>query len=110
MLLRTDKYFLLVSETKEALVLIFLAGSSGAIPDKSGAMPPCEAEVAGTHAAWWSERLKSPIWFSKPGDVFLALSKIESRHENFKFVQVLHGEKTGWIRAEDWLDLKSVDQ
>jgi len=69
------------------------AGDGG--PDELGV-------AATTAAAYWTRELGKPVSFCNPLAPLLVLSVKE------KYIQVLAGDKVGWIINEDWLNIKEI--
>jgi hypothetical protein len=57
------------------------------------------AYAAASAAAYWNRKLGKPVNSQTP---LLVLSV------NEKYVEVLAGDKRGWIINEDWLELKEI--
>ena len=77
-------------------------------PDKDTAAPSAavrwevSAAAATNAAAYWSEVIDKPVSYCNPKTPLLVLSVKE------KYIQVLAGDKVGWIINEDWLDIKEI--
>ena len=52
--------------------------------------------------AYWSKRLKKPVSYSEPKTPLLVLSVDK------KYVEVLAGDRKGWIINEGWLEIKEI--
>ena len=57
--------------------------------------------VAGT-AAYWTKKLQKPVGYCDPKTPLLVLSVKE------QYIEVLAGDKRGWIINIDWLELKEI--
>jgi hypothetical protein len=53
-------------------------------------------------AAYWSRKSGKPVSYCNPLTPLLVLSVKE------KYIEVLAGDKKGWIINEDWLELKKI--
>ncbi len=105
MLLKTNKFPLLVFETKN----ILLVAATLPYPSATSTTHPARARGGSERAKWWSEELGSQVWSSELGDIFLVLSTEIQEENGIKYMKVLHQERTGWIRADEWLGLEEVD-
>ena len=91
-----SEYFLLLFADKET------AGQcTAAVPADAAA---AAAAAAARTAAYWNRKLQNqkPISYCNPLTPLLVLSV------NEKYVEVLAGDKVGWIINEDWLELKEI--
>ena len=57
---------------------------------------------AGT-ADYWSNQFGKPVLYAKKNIPLLVLNNKE------EYVEVLAGDRKGWIVIEDWLELKEID-
>ena len=72
-------------------------------PDKKTAADRfAAAPAAAPAAAFWSKRLGKPVSYCDPETPLLVLSVKE------KYVEVLAGDRKGWIINEDWLAIKEI--
>ena len=65
-----------------------------------------ECGDAASYAAstdYWSNRFGKPVLYAKKNIPLLILNNRE------KYVEVLAGDRKGWIVIEDWLELKEID-
>ncbi len=107
MLLENAKVHLLVFETKEALLEASQIVIDLGLENHIGSHPQRrEADWAN----FWSRRLGCCVWVSKPKDILLMLSDKIQEKNGVRFMQILHEEKAGWIRADEWLGLVSVEK
>ena len=53
-------------------------------------------------AAFWSKRFGKPVLFSEKNIPLLILNDKE------EYVEVLAGDRKGWIICEDWLNIKEI--
>jgi len=112
MLFVTQKYYLLVFKTKESLAIAHNeAAYQGRVIDMGsfgGEPPPRHV------AAHWSKRLREEVGIIYPGVPFLALSTTEvctygRFTDKIPCMHVLYGEKAGWIRVYDWMEIESFE-
>lgn len=61
------------------------------------------AAAAGAAAAFWSNRLGKFVFYVDKNTPILILNNKE------EYIEVLVGEKKGWIIYRDWLNLKEID-
>ena len=121
MLLTTQRYYLLVFRTKENLVSAAQHGMIGASASSRIGPGVIEADAVAPHipvlvaeaiASFWSKHLNAQVWLICPGEVFLALSAEIQRpgdvFNQYPCMHILHGDKTGWIHMNDWMEVKSV--
>jgi len=76
-------------------------------PDKDTAAPRPHAAVealdhAAAVAAYWTRELGKPVSSCDPETPLLVLSIKE------EYIEVLAGDKKGWIINMDWLELKEI--
>ena len=69
-------------------------------PDKETAA--AAARAAATAAAYWSKKFDEPVSYCNPLAPLLVLSV------NEKYVEVLAGDKKGWIINMDWLNIQEI--
>ena len=79
-------YFLLLFPDKEAV-------------DEGVHVHAATAYVA---AAYWSKKFDKPVNYCNPLTPLLVLSVKE------EYIQVLAGDKVGWIINMDWLEIKDI--
>lgn len=77
-------------------------------PDKETAgSPPRFAvdrpEPAAVEAFHWTRKLGKPVYYTEKKVPLLVLSVKE------KYIEVLAGDRKGWIIVEDWLGIKEID-
>lgn len=53
-------------------------------------------------AAYWSKRFGKPVSYAEKNIPLLILNNKE------KYVEVLAGDRKGWIICEDWLNIKEI--
>jgi hypothetical protein len=61
-----------------------------------------DIRYADANAAYWTRELGKPVSYCNPLAPLLVLSV------NEKYVEVLAGDKRGWIINIDWLELKEI--
>lgn len=81
-----EKFFLLLYPDKEA-----------AATARAGA---CSFAVA--HATYWTRKLGKSVSYTDKNIPLLSLNNKE------KYVEVLAGDRKGWIIVEDWLGIKEI--
>ena len=62
-----------------------------------------DAPAAAAAAAFWSNRLGKFVFYVDKNTPILILNNKE------EYIEVLVGEKKGWIIYRDWLNLKEID-
>ena len=77
-------------------------------PDPETAAAAANTTAADTTAAavvadYWSNRFGKPVLYAKKNIPLLVLNNKE------EYVEVLAGDRKGWIVIEDWLELKEID-
>ena len=82
-----SKYFLLLYPDTVSASLTFEAGK---ISEPSYA------------ASYWSKRFGKPVSYCNPETPLLVLNTDK------EYVEVLAGDKRGWIIYQDWLELKEI--
>ena len=60
------------------------------------------AQAAVAVAAYWTRELGKPVSYCNPKTPLLVLSVDK------KYVEVLAGDRKGWIINEDWFELKKI--
>ena len=73
-------------------------------PDKETAGQCIDAVrlPAAAAAAYWTREFEKPVSYCNPLTPLLVLSV------NEKYVEVLAGDKVGWIINEDWLNIQEI--
>jgi len=90
-----SEYFLMFYPDKETA-----AKSTGVWPD--AATPAGGTAAASATCAYWTRKLGKPVSFCDPLTPLLVLSVKE------EYIQVLAGDKKGWIINMDWLEIKDI--
>ena len=90
--IRTEKYYLLVYETAAVVALD---------PDAPDAVLGDDA------AAYWSSKLKCNMWYIDPGTLMMVLKDVANLMPG-TLIQVLAGDRAGWIIYYDWEEMESV--
>jgi len=101
-LYRCEEYYLILFPDQKAA-----AGDPA--PCAASGHPP----EAGAVAAYWSKRLGKPVGYTEKNVPFLVLSREEAplplRSREEAYIEVLAGDRKGWIILGDWLNLKEID-
>jgi hypothetical protein len=74
-------------------------------PDKDtapAAVVARSATAAAAYASAWNWKLGKPVSYCNPKTPLLVLSVKE------KYIEVLAGDKRGWIINMDWLEIKDI--
>ena len=73
-------------------------------PDKdtAAAAGPAVPSAGAAEAAYWSRKLGKPVICTEKNIPLLVLNN------EGKYVEVLAGDRKGWIINEDWLELKEI--
>jgi hypothetical protein len=77
----------------------------GLFPDKeaaAAAVPAAASGAAAVYAAYWSKKFDKPVSYCNHLTPLLVLSV------NEKYVEVLAGDKVGWIINEYWSNIKEI--
>lgn len=90
-----SKYFLMLYPDKKTAAAVLRAGDGGA------ALPAAAAFAAAT-ASYWSKRLGKSVSYCNPKTPLLVLAVEE------KYIEVLVGDKRGWIIYQDWCVIKEI--
>ncbi len=111
MLISSDVCYLLLYETKESLKRAWRSQILRSAPELSGRRPSArgvdvDIDLLTYWSEWWTRELGCRVWYALPGELFLLIS--EARHEEPACMQVLHQERAGWIRADEWIGLKEI--
>ena len=88
-----EEYFLLLYPDWEA------CATAAATPRSASS---AEALV-GAHAAYWTRKLGKSVSYTDKNIPLLSLNNKE------KYVEVLAGDRKGWIIYQDWLGIKEID-
>lgn len=54
-------------------------------------------------ATYWSKRFEKPVYYTEKKVPLLVLNNKE------EYIEVLAGDKKGWIMVKDWLGIKEID-
>jgi hypothetical protein len=90
-----SEYFIMLYPDKESAAAVPAAAAAAAAVPAAGAA----AGAAVPAAAYWNRKLGKPVNSQTP---LLVLSV------NEKYVEVLAGDKKGWIINMDWLNIKEL--
>ena len=91
-----SKYFLLLYPDRKTAAAGLDVAAAG--PRRGGGGRP----LARRTAAYWTKKLQKPVSFCNPETPLLILSADK------EYVEVLAGDKKGWIIYQDWLDIKEI--
>jgi len=86
----------------EYFLLLFPDKDTAAATTTAADLDPLAAAVTAIAAAYWTRELGKPVSFCDPETPLLVLSVKE------EYIQVLAGDKVGWIINEDWLNIKEI--
>jgi len=76
-------------------------------PTRENAMVAEQATAAVAWAAgYWSKKLGCSVRCSEPNEIFIFIK--EEIIEEHKYLNVLFGDKQGWIIYEDWMEIERV--
>ena len=94
-----EEYFLMLYPDPEtaAHLVAAVAAAAAAVAAATAAVA---AAVA--HAAYWTRELGKSVSYCNPQTPLLVLSVKE------KYIEVLAGDRKGWIIVEDWLKIKEI--
>ena len=95
-----EQYFLLLYPDQEASAA---AAHYHAAARTSAAAADEEVHSAAGQSTYWSRKLGKPVLYAKKNIPLLILNNRE------KYVEVLAGDRKGWIIYQDWLELKEID-
>ena len=89
-----EEYFLLLYPDQEAC----------ATADRRAEVAPAAGATAALRAdaAYWTRKLGKSVSYTDKNIPLLVLNNKE------KYVEVLAGDRKGWIIVEDWLELKEI--
>ncbi len=68
----------------------------------AAASPGTDAATAAASAAYWSNRFGKPVLYAEKNIPILVIQNKE------EYIEVLSGDKSGWIVYQDWLKLKEI--
>ena len=98
-----EEYFLMLypdQETAAAAIHADFAVTTAA--ERRGRAACGGGASASAVAAYWSKRFGKPVLFSEKNIPLLILNDKE------EYVEVLAGDKKGWIIYQDWLKIKEI--
>jgi hypothetical protein len=90
-----EEYFLLLYPDQEAAA----AASAGRC---AAATAVAAAAASAATAAYWTRKLGKSVLYAKKNIPLLSLNNKE------KYVEVLAGDRKGWIIVKDWLGIKEI--
>jgi hypothetical protein len=85
----------------EYFLLLFPCQETVARPDWFAVLARAEHRPA-AEAAYWTRELGKSVSYCNPQTPLLVLSVKE------KYIEVLAGDRKGWIIVEDWLGIKEI--
>jgi len=95
-----SEYFLMLYPDREtAAEGITAAATDATCIDATDAADPGDAAFT---AAYWTRELGKPVSYCNPKTPLLVLSVDK------KYVEVLAGDRKGWIINENWFELKKI--
>ena len=100
-LYRCSVYFLSLFPDKETAATAVPAAAVTAT--YAAAAATAEPATAAAYASAWTRELGKPIGYCDPKTPLLVLSVKE------QYIEVLAGDKVGWIIYQDWLNIKEID-
>jgi len=65
------------------------------------------AATESAEAKYWSNKFKDIVRYSEPNEIFIFLK--EEMFRGKKYLNVLFGDKQGWIMYEDWLRIRKAE-
>ena len=92
-----SEYFLLLFADKDTAATV--GGCGGFL---IGAATTQAGQATALAAAYWSKKFDKPVSYCNPLTPLLVLSVKE------QYIEVLAGDKRGWIINEDWLEIKEI--
>ena len=91
-------YLMLYPDKKTATAASSAALAATATATTDAATPA----IAATAAAYWSKRFDKPVNYCNPETPLLVLNTEQ------EYVEVLAGDKKGWIIYRDWFELEEI--
>jgi len=92
----------------EYILLLFPDKDTAAYEAAAAAVPAAQLPTCTHPSSWpaacayWTRELGKPVSYCNPQTPLLVLSVKE------KYIEVLAGDKVGWIINEDWLNIKEI--
>jgi len=113
-LYKCSKHLLMIYPTREiAATLEVAAAAFGAATRASPASMAAAAFAAMTRASsavwaasYWSKELNCTVRYSEQNEIFIFIK--EEIIEEQKYLNVLFGDKQGWIVYKDWMEIERV--
>ena len=96
-LYKCEKYFLMFYPDEETAVAAAIRSALGAITPATGY---CRVELADTYTSYWTREFGKPVSYLEKNAMFLVL------FISGEYIEVLAGDKKGWIIYRDWMNLK----
>ena len=84
-------------------LLLYKDPETAASADANATAPSASTARADAAAAYWTRKLGKSVSYTDKNIPLLVLNNKE------KYVEVLAGDRKGWIVIEDWLELKEID-
>ena len=97
-----EEYFLLLYPDPETAAEAARSAVTTA-PRRATAAAAAEAATATVATDYWSNRFGKPVLYAKKNIPLLILNNRE------KYVEVLAGDRKGWIIFNDYLNIKEID-
>ena len=101
-----EEYFLLLYPDPETAAAAALHRAALSMPSNVGKSEVVRTglrhALAAIDADYWSKRFGKPVLYAKKNIPLLILNNRE------KYVEVLAGDRKGWIIVEDWLGIKEI--
>jgi hypothetical protein len=94
-----EQYYLMLYPDKETATAASSAALAATATATTDAATPA---IAATAAAYWSKRFDKPVNYCNPETPLLVLNTEQ------EYVEVLAGDKVGWIINEDSLNIKDI--
>jgi len=99
----SDHYILMIYPTRENAVAGNSVGSQWGCESRLLAVVKSVAEAADQAAIYWSKELGCSVRCSEPDEIFIFIK--EEIIEEHKYLNVLFGDKHGWIVYKGWLEI-----
>jgi hypothetical protein len=90
-----SKYFLMLYPDKDTASTALASTALASTAER-------DLRYAATDAAYWTRELGKPVSYCNPLTPLLVLSVKE------QYIQVLAGDKKGWIINMDWLNIQEI--
>jgi len=114
-LYKCSKHLLMIYPTRENAMVAEQANATVAwVAEHANATVAWVAEHANATVAWaagyWSKKLGCSVRYSEPDEIFIFIKEeiIEEQKYLKKYLNVLFGDKQGWIVYKDWMEIERV--